>query len=115
MRPRRSKQLETYLAKDYDMKTDEIGSKRYFSHIDMNFTADITFDVVNHLGRPATQGFIKNDGSNRIDIQFRLVEYKTFGQKIRLYAGEHFKLEGLNIIAIKLNHVANTKYRFMVN
>jgi len=96
------------------LPTVETSTKQYIVYKDIAFTEDITLEVMKDLGTSISQGFIINDGGNTFEIAFKQEEGKTFGMTFPIYAGENFNLSGMNIIAIRIIHSNNSKYRCMV-
>lgn len=86
------------------------------SYEDINFvTGDspIVFDTFTDLGRICHEGYIINDGSGDI-----LVEFSTngtdYGGQHTLKSGEQLVLNNLKIKKIKLTWVADSAYRVLV-
>lgn len=86
------------------------------SYEDTSFTtgdSPVVHDVNTDLGRNSRDGYISNDGSGSLVIQFS-DDGITYGSTHTLKSNEVMYLDGLDIDSIKIVWVADTSYRIMV-
>ncbi len=89
---------------------------RTFKYEDTNFQtgeSPITLDVNTDLGRNGVDGYIINDGSGNILIEFSN-NGTNYGSQHTIQKGEVIDLENLDIDSIRLTWVADSGYRILV-
>lgn len=67
-------------------------------------------DFISEIGKPASNGYLINDGSGDISIAMRRGQ-AAFGDEIILSANERFDFKGRDIEHLRITWVTNSSYR----
>jgi hypothetical protein len=68
-------------------------------------------DFDSEIGKPASNGYVINDGAGNFTIAFKKKNGGDYGDEITMKSGEIFDLKGKDVAQLRITWVADSSFR----